>query len=470
MADMTHAMLKGSNIPLDVRHVRAVLRWTPGPGVPDVDASALLLDAGGRVRCDDDFVFYNQPRHPSGAVRHLAKRRLTEGLTDTIETDLAALEAGVDRVVLAASADGGTFEPVGDLCLLLYDAAGDGAAPVAVFELHPETGSETALICGELYRRGDTWKFRAMGQGYASGLLGLATEFGITVEEGGDPAPGQPGPHPEPFAGVPGPHPDPLPGDTPAPAPGQPGPLPGTGHPTASGQPGRFPEPRPGSTPTGSGPAPTSTAASLPDATPAHTAASGQPGWPQTPDQPAHPATAQGTPAQPGWPQTPDQPAHPATAQGTPAQPGWPQTPDDPAHPATTPTAPAPADPAQPRWSPEPFAAPGGPGQASAYPETAPGAPLPGSVGMPLPPAVPPPGPPQATPQAKPHAAPHSYGYPPPPSVPPAVPAYPATATTQPAYGYPQQAPAAPQGAAYPEAVDNGFQLPPQGPQFQPAP
>ncbi|WP_258028863.1 TerD family protein, partial [Streptomyces fradiae] len=61
MTGMTHEMLKGSNVPLDAAAVRAVLRWSPGPGVPDVDASALLLGADGRVRFDEDFVFYNQP-------------------------------------------------------------------------------------------------------------------------------------------------------------------------------------------------------------------------------------------------------------------------------------------------------------------------------------------------------------------------------------------------------------------------
>lgn len=181
---MTHTMLKGSNIPLDATAVRAVLRWAPGADVPDVDASALLL-ADGRVRSDEDFVFYNQPRHPSGLVRHLPKKRVTEGLTDTIEADLAALEADVDRVVLAASADGGPFGLVRDLTLLLYDAsAAAGTEPIAVFQVAAETGRETAMICGELYRRGDAWKFRALGQGYESGLVGLATEFGISVDDG----------------------------------------------------------------------------------------------------------------------------------------------------------------------------------------------------------------------------------------------------------------------------------------------
>ncbi|WP_052865584.1 TerD family protein [Streptomyces niger] len=183
---MTHAMQKGSNVPLDATAVRAVLRWTPGTGVPDVDASALLLGPEGRVRSDADFVFYNQPRHPSGLVRHLPKKRLADALTDTVEADLAALDPSVDRVVLAASSDGAPFGQVPDLRVELYDAAQGDGGPLAVFEVEPETGEETALICGELYRRADAWKFRALGQGYDSGLIGLATEFGISVDDGSD--------------------------------------------------------------------------------------------------------------------------------------------------------------------------------------------------------------------------------------------------------------------------------------------
>ncbi|MER6097345.1 TerD family protein [Streptomyces sp. NPDC001728] len=184
MAVMTHAMLKGSNVPLDTAAVRAVLRWTPGPGVPDVDASALLLGPAGRVRSDEDFVFYNQPRHPSGLVRRLPKKRDSEGLTDTVEADLGGLDVSVDRVVIAASSDGGTFRSVSDLRILLYDASpGPEREPLALFAVTAETGEETAVICGELYRRGDTWKFRAVGQGYPTGLIGLATDFGISVDE-----------------------------------------------------------------------------------------------------------------------------------------------------------------------------------------------------------------------------------------------------------------------------------------------
>ena len=182
---MTHAMLKGSNVPLDATAVRAVLRWTPGHGVPDVDASALLLGADGRVRSDEDFVFYNQPRHPSGKVWRLGKKRVAEGLTDTIQTDLAGVEADV-------SGPGSRWSPrrrtspssrVQGLRILLYDAAVADGEPLAVFDIKPETGEETALICGELYRRGEGWKFRALGEGYSNGLVGLATDFGISVDE-----------------------------------------------------------------------------------------------------------------------------------------------------------------------------------------------------------------------------------------------------------------------------------------------
>ncbi|POX38983.1 stress protein [Streptomyces sp. Ru73] len=200
---MTHAMQKGSNVPLDATAVRAVLRWTPGTGVPDVDASALLLGPEGRVRSDADFVFYNQPRHPSGLVRHLPKKRLADALTDTVEADLSALDASVDRVVLAASSDGGPFGRVPDLRVELYDAGQGDGGPLAVFEVEPETGEETALICGELYRRADAWKFRALGQGYDSGLVGLATEFGISVDDGEDAAEaGEPAGAPRPAGGA----------------------------------------------------------------------------------------------------------------------------------------------------------------------------------------------------------------------------------------------------------------------------
>ncbi|MFC8711148.1 MULTISPECIES: TerD family protein [unclassified Streptomyces] len=187
---MTRAMLKGSNVPVEAATVRAVVRWTPGQGVPDVDASALLLGPGGRVRSDEDFVFYNQPRHPSGTVWRLGKRRVAEGLTDTVQAELTGVEPEIGRILLVASADGVAFDRVRALSILLYDAAAGDGEPLASFDVKPETGQETALICGELYRRGEGWKFRALGEGYSNGLKGLATDFGISVDEAAEAADG----------------------------------------------------------------------------------------------------------------------------------------------------------------------------------------------------------------------------------------------------------------------------------------
>ncbi|WP_075735448.1 TerD family protein [Streptomyces acidiscabies] len=180
---MTHAMLKGSNVPLEATTVRAVLRWTPGQGVPNVDASALLLGSDGRVRSDEDFVFYNQPRHPSGKVWRLGQKRVADVLTDTIQTDLTGVESVVSQILLVASADGVTFDRVQSLQIALYDANRADSDPLAVFDVRPETGEETALICGELYRRGEGWKFRAIGEGYSNGLEGLAVNYGISVDD-----------------------------------------------------------------------------------------------------------------------------------------------------------------------------------------------------------------------------------------------------------------------------------------------
>ncbi|MFD8999399.1 TerD family protein [Streptomyces sp. NPDC059582] len=172
-------MPKGSNAPVPTTALRVELGWRSGPGVPDADASALLL-VGGKVRSDADFVFYNQPAHSSGAVRHEGKRDGGGQVTDTLLVDLARVEPAVETVVLAASSDGGTFGRVQDLYIEVREAA--QGTVVARFD---STGAtvETAFVLGEFYRRQGAWKFRAVGQGYDRGLEGLATDFGITVDE-----------------------------------------------------------------------------------------------------------------------------------------------------------------------------------------------------------------------------------------------------------------------------------------------
>ncbi|ARZ69014.1 stress response protein [Streptomyces albireticuli] len=210
-------MSKGANLPVAASAVHAVLTWTEAPGAPDADASALLLTAAGRVRDDGDFVFYNQPAHASGAVRHLGKRRAAGSVSDTVEVDLGGLEPGVERVALCASADGGTFGGLAGLTLLLLDAG--TRTELARFEM--TATAETAFVSGELYRRAGQWKFRAVGQGYAAGLAGLATDFGISVDDEPPAAPAMPAAPPAPPAAVAPvpPAPSPAPASAPASAP-----------------------------------------------------------------------------------------------------------------------------------------------------------------------------------------------------------------------------------------------------------
>ncbi|MFI5660611.1 TerD family protein [Streptomyces sp. NPDC051684] len=225
---MTHAMLKGANVPLDATAVRAVLHWSPGQGVPTVDASALLLSADGQVRSDEDFVFYNQPRHPSGKVWRLGQKRVADGMTDTVQADLSGVPAEITRILVTASTDPDAtpFETVRSLKLSLYDAGSEAAEPIAYFDIKPETGAETALICGELYRRGDGWRLRAVGEGYSDGLVGLATDFGISVDESAEPE-GVPVSEPEAeTAPVTRPPLTPAPASEPAPPLAAPGPMP----------------------------------------------------------------------------------------------------------------------------------------------------------------------------------------------------------------------------------------------------
>ncbi|MGM1079253.1 TerD family protein [Streptomyces sp. H28] len=181
-------MPKGSNTPVPATALRVELGWRTGPGVPDADASALLL-VGGKVRSDDDFVFYNQPSHTSGAVRHEGKRDAGGHVTDTLLVDLTRVEPAIETVILAASSDGGSFGRIPDLYIEVKDAAQGTVA--ARYDSAGAT-TETAFVLGEFYRRQGAWKFRAVGQGYSSGLEGLATDYGITVDEPQQAAPAAP--------------------------------------------------------------------------------------------------------------------------------------------------------------------------------------------------------------------------------------------------------------------------------------
>jgi len=169
---------KGANtsLPGGVGRVLVQLGWSGGI---DLDASALLLTASGKVRNDADFVFYNQPRSAEGSVTHQGK----VGTRDSLQIDLAALPAEIETVAIAASTDGTAIGQATGLHLLVSDP---GGAELVRFDI-TDASSETAFVFGELYRRQGAWKFRAVGQGWTSGLAGLATDYGISVDD--EPAP-----------------------------------------------------------------------------------------------------------------------------------------------------------------------------------------------------------------------------------------------------------------------------------------
>ncbi|WP_031520922.1 TerD family protein [Streptomyces sp. NRRL F-5123] len=164
-------MTPGSNVPLPVPRV------TVEVSAPvRLDVSGLLLTADGKVRSDDDFVFYNQPQGGPG-VTHRAGGGAAP---DAITVDTGAVPATIEKVVVTASIDGGgAFS--GTTPTATVRGADDGAV-IATFA-PTGLGPETALVVVEVYRRGGAWKVRAVGQGYANGLAGIATDFGVTVEE-----------------------------------------------------------------------------------------------------------------------------------------------------------------------------------------------------------------------------------------------------------------------------------------------
>ncbi|WP_324785508.1 TerD family protein [Streptomyces sp. H51] len=173
-------MTPGSNIPLSAARV------TVDVAAPvRLDVSGLLLTADGKVRSDDDFIFYNQPAGPGVTYR-------SGGGTapDAITVDTTALPPGIEKVVVTASPDaaGQTFQGIEPTATLRN---ADDHSVLATFT-PPRLGAETALVVMEIYLRGGAWKARAVGQGYANGLAGIATDFGVTVEE--------PAPAPQPAA------------------------------------------------------------------------------------------------------------------------------------------------------------------------------------------------------------------------------------------------------------------------------
>ncbi|MGW2744266.1 TerD family protein [Streptomyces sp. NPDC001450] len=199
-------MTPGSNISLSAARV------TVDVSAPvRLDVSGLLLTGDGKVRSDDDFIFYNQPAGPGVTY--------TSGggaAPDAITVDTGAVPPDIEKIVVTASPDaaGQTFQGI-EPTATIRDA--DGGSVLATFT-PPQLGTETALVIVEIYRRNGQWKARAVGQGYANGLAGIATDFGVTVEEPAAAPAAAPAPPPAPAAQAP--VAPPVPAAPPAPVPG----------------------------------------------------------------------------------------------------------------------------------------------------------------------------------------------------------------------------------------------------------
>jgi tellurium resistance protein TerD len=152
----------------------------------DLDASALLLDAAGKVVSDKHFVFFNNLKSPDGSVEHTGDNLTGEGEGDdeAIKVNLAGVPTEVDKIVFPVSIyDGETrqqsFGQVRNAFIRVVNQA--GGTEIARYDLSEDASTETAMVFGELYRNGAEWKFRAVGQGYASGLRGIAQDFGVNL-------------------------------------------------------------------------------------------------------------------------------------------------------------------------------------------------------------------------------------------------------------------------------------------------
>ncbi len=191
---MTVSLSKGGNVSLtkEAPGMTAVLvglgwdaRTTTGSDF-DLDASAIMVKSDGKVMSDKHFIFFNNTKSPEGSTEHTGDNLTGEGEGDdeSIKVDLAAVPTEVDKIVFPVSIyeaeqRSQSFGQVRNAFIRIVNQA--GAAEIARYDLTEDASTETAMVFGELYRSGADWKFRAVGQGYASGLSGIARDYGVNI-------------------------------------------------------------------------------------------------------------------------------------------------------------------------------------------------------------------------------------------------------------------------------------------------
>lgn len=191
---MAVSLSKGGNISLTkeapgLTGVLAGLGWnqrtTDGADF-DLDVSVFLLGEDGKVRNDSDFIFYGNKTGDNNAVVHNGDNRTGEGDGDdeTVNIDLTKLSSDVKRLVFAvtiheAEERGQNFGQVNEAFIRAVNSADQ--KEIARYDLGEDYSTETALVFGEIYRNGEDWKMKAVGQGYTGGLKSLATDYGVNL-------------------------------------------------------------------------------------------------------------------------------------------------------------------------------------------------------------------------------------------------------------------------------------------------
>jgi tellurium resistance protein TerD len=188
------SLSKGGNVSLtkeapNLTEVHVGLGWdartTTGSDF-DLDASALLTGEDGKVLSDQHFVFFNNLTSPDGSVEHTGDNLTGEGEGDdeVINVNLTSVPGEIAKIVFPVSIYEAetrqqSFGQIRNAYIRVVNRA-DGNE-LARYDLTEDASTETAMVFGELYRHGAEWKFRAIGQGYASGLRGIAQDFGVNV-------------------------------------------------------------------------------------------------------------------------------------------------------------------------------------------------------------------------------------------------------------------------------------------------
>ncbi len=191
---MSVSLSKGGNVSLskEVSGLSKILiglgwdvRATDGSAF-DLDASCFLLNEAGKIRSDDDFIFYNNLKSADGSVEHTGDNLTGEGEGDdeSVIVDLPKVAANVQKIAVAvtihdADARRQNFGSVSNAFVRVVDQA--SGKEITRYDLTEDSSTETAMIFGEVYRHGDEWKFRAVGQGFSGGLSPLAKSFGVSV-------------------------------------------------------------------------------------------------------------------------------------------------------------------------------------------------------------------------------------------------------------------------------------------------